>query len=596
MASVSVVIPCYNYGHFLGDAVRSVLDDQAGVDVPRADHRRRLARRQRRGGREPSPPATHASRPSSTPTTGAHRDVQRGPARLGRRRLQRAHVRRRPRSRRARCAAVDLLDANPEVGFAYGYALRFRGRRAAADAADEGHGDGRSGPDARGSSGGSGRPARASPRPRSSSAPRCSSGSAATTRGCPRRRHRDVDAARRPSPTSGTCAGSTRRSTGGTPQNMSRRRPGRRSCGSDGSAFDSILERYGPDLADAPRWRAMVHRKLAWEALWRGGPRLRPRVGPETRSTTWSPSPSSAGRMRTGCRATAPSGCAPRRRPTMATLTCWSPPARGAALRREGTLTARGRRSRRSSDPASSPCGSHEGWYGGSAVIRPQRRSRPGHWRRWAPSTHTRSRGRSRAVAAPEGKEGRHDGQRSAWRSSGRGTGGRTWFGTRMATPSLRLRWLCDLDEERARTRARAATATVADDGLLRRGPRRPRRCRPWPSPRRPPPTSRWPWRPWTPASTSWSRSRWRRRSPTGRSWCRPPRTAAWCSCATTPTATRSAVPGAAAARAQRRARRHPVRRLGADQPRPGAARHRRALGPRPARPVDPRLRPAPRA
>jgi glycosyltransferase involved in cell wall biosynthesis len=33
MTSVSVVVPCYNYGHLLGDAVSSVLDDQDGVDV-----------------------------------------------------------------------------------------------------------------------------------------------------------------------------------------------------------------------------------------------------------------------------------------------------------------------------------------------------------------------------------------------------------------------------------------------------------------------------------------------------------------------------------------------------------------------------------
>ncbi|MCL2729752.1 MAG: glycosyltransferase [Actinomycetia bacterium] len=33
MGSVSVVIPCYRYGHFLADCVRSVLDEQEGLDV-----------------------------------------------------------------------------------------------------------------------------------------------------------------------------------------------------------------------------------------------------------------------------------------------------------------------------------------------------------------------------------------------------------------------------------------------------------------------------------------------------------------------------------------------------------------------------------
>jgi glycosyltransferase involved in cell wall biosynthesis len=33
MSSVSVVVPCYRYGHFLADCVRSVLDEQPGLDV-----------------------------------------------------------------------------------------------------------------------------------------------------------------------------------------------------------------------------------------------------------------------------------------------------------------------------------------------------------------------------------------------------------------------------------------------------------------------------------------------------------------------------------------------------------------------------------
>ena len=69
--------------------------------------------------------------------------------------------------------------------------------------------------------------------------------------------------------------------------------------------------------------------------------------------------------------------------------------------------------------------------------------------------------------------------------------------------------------------------------------------------------------------------------------------TPAWCSCATTPTATRRRSGASRDMVARRRARRHPVRRLGPHQPRPRPARRRRVLGPGAPRPVDPRLRAA---
>src|SRR5712692_1156210 len=64
MTSVSVVIPCYKYGHFLEEAVTSVLDDQEGVDVrvliiddaspdDSADVARKIAARQGLAGRPP---------------------------------------------------------------------------------------------------------------------------------------------------------------------------------------------------------------------------------------------------------------------------------------------------------------------------------------------------------------------------------------------------------------------------------------------------------------------------------------------------------------------------------------------------------------
>ena len=105
----------------LPPGVRGQHPRPGGRRRPRARHRRRVAGRQR-GGRPAARgrgPARRGSRARGQP--GAHRHLQRGAARLGGRRLLRAHLRRRragarsarPRHRRARGAPRDRLRVRP---------------------------------------------------------------------------------------------------------------------------------------------------------------------------------------------------------------------------------------------------------------------------------------------------------------------------------------------------------------------------------------------------------------------------------------------------------------------------------------------------
>ena len=123
MSSVSVVIPCYKYGHFLEEAVTSVLDDQAGVDVrvliiddaspdDSAEMARKIAARDPR-----VEVAVHATNKGNIATYNEGLlDWADGDYTV----LMSADDRLTPGAlRRAR----DLLDARPSVGFVYGHAL-----------------------------------------------------------------------------------------------------------------------------------------------------------------------------------------------------------------------------------------------------------------------------------------------------------------------------------------------------------------------------------------------------------------------------------------------------------------------------------------
>lgn len=126
MSSVSVVIPCYQYGHFLAEAVTSVLDDQPGVDVRvliiddaspdgSADVARQIAARDPR-----VEVAVHAANRGNIATynegllewaDGDYCVLMSADDRLTPGALQRAR---------------DLLDAHPGVGFTYGHSLWIR--------------------------------------------------------------------------------------------------------------------------------------------------------------------------------------------------------------------------------------------------------------------------------------------------------------------------------------------------------------------------------------------------------------------------------------------------------------------------------------
>ena len=194
MSSVSVVIPCYNYGHFLEEAVTSVLDDQQGVDVrvliiddASLDDSAEVARKI--AAREPRVELiVHETNKGNIATynegllewaDGDYCVLMSADDRLTPGALRRAR---------------DLLDASPGVGFVYGRALYVMDDAPLPRLGPESE-VGRCGVARGGSSIFFVRRRTPSTRPRSSSGRRCRSAWADMTPNFPTRRYGDVDAA-----------------------------------------------------------------------------------------------------------------------------------------------------------------------------------------------------------------------------------------------------------------------------------------------------------------------------------------------------------------------------------------------------------------
>jgi glycosyltransferase involved in cell wall biosynthesis len=126
MSSVSVVIPCYNYGYFLPEAVSSALDNQDGIDVrvliiddastdDSANVARQIAARDSRVEVSVHPANRgHIATYNEGLLEWADSDYTV---------LLSADDRLTPGALRR---AGDLLDARPDVGFVYGHPLHFR--------------------------------------------------------------------------------------------------------------------------------------------------------------------------------------------------------------------------------------------------------------------------------------------------------------------------------------------------------------------------------------------------------------------------------------------------------------------------------------
>ncbi len=128
---VSVVVPCYNYGHYLPACLGSALN-QPGVEVDTIVVQAiRLTGVERwpNGGRRRSPSDAHPPPAEQGPYRHLQRRTRGGP-----RRLRGAAAGGRSAGARLAGPCVRPLESNPAVGFAYGRALQFTGDPPTGDA------------------------------------------------------------------------------------------------------------------------------------------------------------------------------------------------------------------------------------------------------------------------------------------------------------------------------------------------------------------------------------------------------------------------------------------------------------------------------
>jgi glycosyltransferase involved in cell wall biosynthesis len=267
MSSVSVVIPCYNYGHFLEECVNSALHDQDGVEVRvlivddcSTDDSAQVAKRIAASD-DRVELVVHSENRGGTITCnfglmewadGDYCIVLSADDKLTPGALPRA---------------ADLMDAHPNVGFAYGHPIHFR--------------EGAPLPEARTKvSGWSIYPGHAWIERRFRAATGCITSPEVVVRtslqkrvgGYDRRIYHasDIEMWMRLAANAdvGYVRGADQAYYRIHGSNLSKQRPRLVDLSQRKLAYDAILERYASTWPDASHLADTVHRKLAWEALW----------------------------------------------------------------------------------------------------------------------------------------------------------------------------------------------------------------------------------------------------------------------------------------------------------------------------------------